>query len=202
MNNTQQKALDILNENEWVNIPYLQRKMKLSFEECKDLCLWLSTCMNVKSNEMKTRVELEIEDEIIINYIFNSASQVDDTRLDDPTVMALYDIVQFLNNRNPDWKKDRFCQIIFVWQANIFLDTHSDEVCEEKCPELKTLMLEYRKNQTIMGYPLPPNFGFDAFKYFFPKFKNENENVCETERSGCAPVRSVYFNIIEEGKDD
>lgn len=56
--NTQQIALDILNENEWVNISYLQRKMKVSYKESKDLCLWLSTCYNVKSNDLKTHVEL------------------------------------------------------------------------------------------------------------------------------------------------
>jgi 5-methylcytosine-specific restriction endonuclease McrA len=58
----QQQALDILNENECVSITYLQRKMKLSYQECKDLCIWLSTCYNVTSNAEKSQISL-IEDE-------------------------------------------------------------------------------------------------------------------------------------------
>ena len=58
MTPNQNKSLNILNENEWVCIAYLQRKMKVSYQESKDLCLWLSTCYNVKSNDEKTHIEL------------------------------------------------------------------------------------------------------------------------------------------------
>ncbi len=65
MNKYQEASLEILNENEWVCITYLQRKMKISYQESKDLCLWLSTCDNVKSNHEKSRIELfEFENEI------------------------------------------------------------------------------------------------------------------------------------------
>lgn len=62
MTESQQIALDILNENGEVSIPYLQRKTKLSYQECKELCIWLSTCDNVNSNIMQTRMWL-VEDE-------------------------------------------------------------------------------------------------------------------------------------------
>ncbi len=58
MTPNQNTSLEILNKNEWVNIPYLQRKMKISYEESKYLCMWLSTCYNVGYNDTRSKIFL------------------------------------------------------------------------------------------------------------------------------------------------
>lgn len=137
------------------------------------------------------------EDQIIRDMLLNSASHVDTSNFDDgPTILTLYDTITVLSRKNPEWLKDRFCQMIFAWQASMFLENHVDEVCKEKCPELRELCVEYRECKTMNGLPLDELFGIKALNYIMPK----NEDPYFEEPFGTAPVRDSFFKIIDNNK--
>ncbi len=115
---------------------------------------------------------------------------------DEPTIISLYDTVGVLEKKNPNWRDDRFCCMIFAWQADFFLESHSEEVCKEKCPELFNLCLEYHEHKTMLGLALSPFFGIAAMEYIFASLIEKTEY----ERFGCAPVRDAYFKIDEYGE--
>lgn len=61
INEQQETALNILNEKGWASISFLQMKMKVTYQESKELCLWLSTCYNVNCNKEKTLIRVNDE---------------------------------------------------------------------------------------------------------------------------------------------
>lgn len=132
------------------------------------------------------------EDEIIRDMIINTASHVDTSNFDGPTILTLYDTICVLEKKNPNWIHDKLCQMIFAWQSSLFLEDHVKEVCNSKCPNFLPLCLEYREYKTIMGFPLPENFGLEAFEFIFPQPIPDFEN----ERFGCSPVRNCYFEML------
>lgn len=111
---------------------------------------------------------------------------------DDPTAFTLYDTIEVLAKRNPNWVKDNFCQMIFAWQASLFLKSHLQEVCNEKCPELLDLCIEYSEHKTINGQFLPTLFGTEAIEYItrntieLPEYKN----------FGTSPVSNSFFTTL------
>ena len=133
----------------------------------------------------------EKEDQIIRDMMQNSASHIDTSNFDGPTIISLYDTVEVLSKKNPDWIKDKFCQMIFAWNSDFFLDSHVEEVCKDKCPDLLGLCMEYRECKTVMGLTLPTMFGISAIQYVFPTQIEETE----FHRIECAPVRDAYFEI-------
>lgn len=137
------------------------------------------------------------EDQIIRDMMLNSASEADASVSEDkPTILSLNDTVEVLANRNPEWRQHYFSCQIFIWQSAHFLESHADEVCNEKCPELMPLLVEYRKNNTILGYPLSHMFGTLALQYILPQIEK-----CDHELFGSSPVQGAYFKIMEK-KDD
>jgi len=135
------------------------------------------------------------QDQIMRDFMLSSAANIEIT--DELTIVSLNDTVQILTTRNANWREEGFCCMIFIWQASMFLDSHADQVCQESCPELKSLMLEYREHQTMMGLPLSPLFGVAALEYIYPQFYYKPE----IERFGSSPVENTYFIITEEKKD-
>lgn len=133
------------------------------------------------------------EDKIIRDMILISCTHVDTSNFDVPTTISLYDTIEVLSKRSPDWIKDKFCQMIFAWAASSFMDSHVDEVCKDKCHELLSLCVEYRENKTMMGLPISPFFSINAIEYCFPQTPVDYE--IGTFES--APVRNAYFEITE-----
>lgn len=111
--------------------------------------------------------------------------------MNEPTVISLYDTIHVLSERNQDWLEDEFSCLIFVWQSSFFLDTHVEEVCKDKCPDLLGSCKEYRENETINGLPIPDTFGIKALDYIIPKSQEDYDLV----NFGTSPIRNAYFSI-------
>lgn len=132
------------------------------------------------------------DDEVLRDFLLNSASDMSNIS-DEPTEISLYDTVEVLSKRNPDWANDEFCQMILAWQASHFLNNHADKVIAEKCPHLKELCTEYRELETMNGKPLHHLFGIKALNYIMPKF----EDPYLEAPFGTSPVRNCYFQVVD-----
>lgn len=138
-----------------------------------------------------------IEDEILLDFLSNCASDVSNIS-NKPTEISLYDTVEMLSKRNPDWANDEFCQMILAWEASQFLNSHADKVVAEKCPHLRKLCVEYRELETMNGKPLHHLFGIKALEYFMPKYKDPFLHG----PFGTSPVRNAFFGSAVQLKDD
>lgn len=136
---------------------------------------------------------MENKDEVLRDFLLNSASDMSSIS-DEPTIISLHDTIEVLEKRNPNWESDEFCQKVFAWKAAFFLNSHSDEVIKEKCPQLMDMCLEYREHQTINGKKLHHMFGMKALAYIMPDFAEpEFEGPF-----GSTPVQYCYFKIIAD----
>ena len=129
----------------------------------------------------------EQEDQLIRDMMINSASTVQVS--DEPTILTLYDTITLLERRNKNWRDEEKAQMIFAWQASTFLESHFEEVCKEKCPELMHLCLEYRQHETMNGKRLPNYFAIEAMEYVLP----DPVYLCECISFSTAPVRDAYL---------
>jgi len=129
----------------------------------------------------------EQEDQLIRDMLINSAATVQIS--DEPTILTLYDTITLLERRNKNWRDDEKAQMIFAWQASTFLESHFEEVCKEKCPELMDLCLEYRKHETINGKRLPNYFAIEAMEYVLP----DPVYLSECISFSTSPVRGAYL---------
>jgi hypothetical protein len=112
---------------------------------------------------------------------------------DKPTTLTLYDTIEVLSRKNPDWINDSYCRCIFIWQSSKFIESHVKEVCEDKLSDYHLFILckEFRENGTIIGVTLPSSFGFDALEYIFSNSNHKPEYI----KFETSPVRDCYFKI-------